>query len=111
MALINLSNEKWIKIEFNTQETATISMYHNDKFLFSKDIHGKFKNGYFYLQPKVYVIPFIPLIFGYNFQRTRIGKTTDEGLLIDYKVNRWGFALIAGSQESGNASSIYAKKK
>lgn len=103
--------EKWIKIEFNSKKHATISLYQNDKFVFSKNIHGKFKNGYFYLRPKVYVIPLIPLVFGYNFERTRIGKTTDDDLVIDYTVNRWGFALVAGSADIGASSTIYKKKQ
>jgi hypothetical protein len=102
--------EKWIKIEFQSKKQATISMYHNDNFVFSKNIHGKFKNGYFYLRAKVYIIPFFPLFFVYNFERTRIGKTTDDNLIIDYKVNRWGFALIAGGEDKGVASSIYKNK-
>ncbi len=101
---------KWIKIEFQSVKQATISMYHNDNFIFSKNIHGKFKNGYFYLRPKVYAFPLVPLVFGYNFERTRIGKTADDNLIIDYTVNRWGFALFAGSADKGTATSIYRKK-
>ena len=85
-------------------------MYHNDKFVFSKNIRGKFRNGYFYRRPKVYVMPLIPLLFGYNFERTRIGITTNEDLIIDYTINMWGFALVAGSAEKGATSSIYKKK-
>jgi len=103
--------EKWVKIEFNSRKIATVSMYHNDKFIFSKNIHGKFKNGYFYLRPKVYIIPFFPLIFAYCFERVRIGKTKDDYLAIDYRTNNGGFALIAGGSERGSASSIYEKKK
>jgi hypothetical protein len=103
--------EKWIKIEFNSKKQATISMYHNDKLVFSKKIHGKFKNGYFYLRPKMYVIPLFPLVFGYNFERARMGKTTDDDLVIDYTVNMWGFAVFAGSADKGATSSIYKKKK
>ena len=99
--------EKWIKIDFNSKKRATISMYHNDKFVFSKNIRGKFKNGYFYLRPKIYVIPIFPLVFGYNFERTRMGKTTDGDLIMDYTVNMWGFALFAGSADKGATSSIY----
>lgn len=103
-------NEKFIKIEFQSMKQATISMYHNDKFVFSKKIHGKFKNGYFYLRPKAYVLPFIPLIFGYNFERARLGKTIENNLVIDYTVNKWGFALVAGSADKGVATTIYKKR-
>lgn len=103
-------NEKYIKIEFQSKKQATISMFHNDKFVFSKRIHGKFKNGYFYLRPKAYVLPFIPLIFGYNFERARLGKAIDNNLVIDYKLNRWGFALVAGSADKGVATTIYKNR-
>ena len=101
--------EKFIKIEFNSKKQATISMFHNDKCIFSKNIHGKFKNGYFYLRPKIYVIPLIPLVFGYNFERSRIGKTLYDDLIIDFTVNSWRGALMAGSPavERGTTSSIY----
>ncbi len=104
------AKEKWIKIEFQSRKQATISMYHNHEFVFSKKIQGKFKNGFFYLRPKVYILPLIPLIFGYNFERARIGKTIDNNLIIDYSVNRWGFVLVAGSADKGSTSSIYKKK-
>jgi len=104
-------NEKWIKIELNSVKKATISMYHNEKFIYSKNIHGKFKNGYFYLRPKIYVIPLFPLVFVQNFERARLGKTIDDDLIIDYTVNRCGFALVAGSSDKGATSSIYKKKK
>jgi hypothetical protein len=104
------SNEKWVKIEFLSNKKAILSMYHKDKFVFSKTIHGKFKNGYFYLRPKMYVIPLIPIVFGYSFQRARIGLS-GEDLLIDYSVNMWGFALFGGSSDKGYTSSVYRKKK
>lgn len=103
--------EKWIKIEFNSKKTATVSMYHNKRFVFSKSIHGKFKNGCFYLRPKIWVIPLVPLVFGYNFERARLGKTINDDLIIDYRVNRWGFALVGGSADKGFASSIHGKEK
>jgi len=102
--------EKWIKIEFQSKNKAIISMYNKDKFVFAKQIHGKFKNGYFYLRPKVVVIPLIPLIFGYSFQRARIGKTNDDNLIIDCTLNRWWFALFAGFADKWFASSIYKSK-
>lgn len=102
--------EKWIKIEFQSNKSATVSMYHNEDYVFSKKIHGKFKNGYFYLRPKIYILPFLPLVFGYNFERARIGQTTDKDLIIDYTVKRWGFAIAAGSADKGATSTIYKRK-
>lgn len=103
-------NEKWIKIDFQSKKRAIISMYQNDKFLFSKIIHGKIKNGYFYLRPKSYVLPFVPLLFGYNFERARLGITGENNLIIDYSVNQWGVFFITGGYEKGSATSIFKRK-
>jgi hypothetical protein len=102
--------EKWIKIEFLSARQARISFYHNDRFVFSGNIHGKFKYGYFYLRPKMYVVPLIPLVFGYHFERTRIGKTRDDRLLIDHSINRWLFALVSGSKDNGVVTTIFKKR-
>lgn len=104
------AHEKWIEIKFKSKKQAVVSMYHNDKFIFSKKIRGKFKNGYFYLRPKVYVIPIFPIVFGYHFERTRIGLTTNRNLIIDHTINMSGFAVLAGSSEKGATSSIYKRK-
>lgn len=100
--------EKWVKMEFNTAKKATISLFHNDTFLFAKKIHGKMKDGYFYTRPKIFILPFI-VVFGYNFQRTRIG-ISGENLIVDYSVNRWGYVIIAGSSDKGYVSSVYKSK-
>lgn len=102
-------NEKWITIEFVSKNKAIISLYHNERFVFSKKIHGRFKKDYFYLRPKIWVMPLIPLVFGYDFERARLGKSGDY-LTIDYRINMWGFVIAAGSSEKGYASSIYKKK-
>jgi hypothetical protein len=103
------SKEKWIKLDFQSKNLAIVSMYHNNNFLFSKKIRGKFKNGYFYVRPKNFVVPLIPLVFGYNFERARMGISVDH-LIIDYRVNRWGVALVAGSADKGYVSSLFKKK-
>lgn len=95
-----------VTIEFQTLKRATVSLYHNDMFIFSKDIKGKFKNGYFYLRPKIVILPLVPLLVGYRFERARIGKLSDM-LVIDYTINRWAFGLVAGSSDQGTSSSIY----
>ena len=101
--------EKWIKIEFTSRKKATISMFYNEKFIFSKNIHGKSKKGYFYLRPKVIILPLFPLFFGYSFERTRIGKSGDS-LIIDSSENTWIVAFISGVIHRGYTSSIYNKR-
>jgi hypothetical protein len=102
--------EKWVSFEFISDKKANVSLYQNDSFIFSKEIHGKFKDGYFYLRPKWYIIPLVPFVFGYSFERARIGKS-GTSLLIDYSVNMWGFAVFAGSSDKGYSSSVFEQKQ
>lgn len=99
-----------VTIKFQTPKRATVSLYHNERFIFSKNIRGKFKNGYFYIRPKILIVPLIPLVFGYHFERARIGKLNNK-LVIDYTISRWAFALVAGSSDKGISSSIYKPLK
>ncbi len=103
------SKEQWVKIALRSKKRLTLSLYHNDRFIFSKIVHGKFKNGYFYVRPKVFIYPFVPLVFGYNFERARMSISGND-LILDYSVNRWGFAIAAGSSDVGHVSSIYRRR-
>jgi len=98
-----------VKIEFESSKKAIVSMYQNDQLLFSKSIRGKFKNGYFYLRPKFFIIPLFPLIYGHHFERTRIGKTGNN-LTIDYNINTFFIMVMGGGFDKGYASSIYRHK-
>lgn len=103
------SEDKLLKLEFLTKRKAFVSLYENETLLFSKKIRGKVKGNFFYLRPKAFVLPFVPLLFGYHFERARIGKSGDN-LIIDYSINSWGFALIAGSSDKGYTSTVYKRR-
>lgn len=103
-----LPEEKWIKIEFTSARKASVSFYRNDTLVNDKKIRGKMKDGYFYIRPKGFVAPLV-IVFGYHFQRTRLGRS-GEYLLVDYSINNWGFALIGGSSIKGFASAAYKPK-
>lgn len=108
-SLDTLQEDEWVSMEFISSKRAIVSLHHNETFIFSKKIHGKFRKGYFYIRPKVFILPLIPLAFGYNFERARIGRS-DRDLIMDYSVNRWGFVLVAGSSDRGHVSSAYKSK-
>lgn len=104
------AEETWTSIEFYSKKRANIRLYHNDKVVCAKKIRGRFKNGYFYLRPKILILPLIPLFFGYSFERTRIGKSGDY-LIIDSSGNTWMIAFISGAMNRGHTSASFEKQK
>jgi len=95
-----------VEIKFTSNKSATVNAYQNGTILFTKDIQGKFKNGYFYVRPKIFIIPFFPILYWHNFERVRIGKVGNN-IIVDHTLKSWGFALFAGGSDNGNSTSIY----
>lgn len=108
----NKASEKGITVEikFTSNKKATVNTYQNGTILFTKNIHGKFKNGYFYVRPKIFIIPFFPILYWHNFERVRIGKIQDD-IIVDHTLKSWGFAFIAGGSDNGLSTSIYKRRK
>ena len=71
-------------------------------------IRGKFASGYFYGRQKIFLLPFIPLLWGYRFERFRIGRS-GEHLIINFRTNQWAFGLFFGYSENGTFSGLYRK--
>lgn len=101
--------ELYVDMKFISEKRLIVAAYQNDRFIFSKVIKGKYRNGYFYLRPKNFVIPFVPLAFGYYFKKVRIGQC-GQRLVMDYRLNNWGFFLVAGSSDKISTTSLYSKK-
>lgn len=99
-----------VKIEFFSKNTAHVSTCENGQILDTKKLRGGFKNGYFYVRPKWYFIPFFPANFGYNFKRVRIGKIDDD-IIVDQTVKIWGKAHMVTISDSGRITSIYRSVK
>lgn len=99
-----------VKIEFISKRQANVSAFHNEQIFLSKKIRGKFKNGYFYLKPKVLLIPFFPILYVHNFERVRIGKVEND-IAVDHTIKMWGLAFSAGGSDSGHSTSIYKIEK
>ena len=95
-------------MKFLSHKRATVTAYQNGAVLFSKSIRGRFKNGYFYAKPKMFIIPFFPIFYAHNFKRVRIGKIGSD-LVIDHTLKSWGFALMAGGSDRGRSTSIYKR--
>jgi hypothetical protein len=102
------NKETTVEINFISNKKATISAYQNGAFLFTKTIRGKFKKNYFYVRPKVFIIPFFPVFYWHNFERVRIGKIGND-IILDHTLNSWAFVLIAGGSDSGFSTSIYKR--
>jgi hypothetical protein len=103
-------NDVTVKFEFISKRQANVSACKNGQIFLSKKIRGKFKNGYFYVKPKVFLIPFFPVFYVHNFERVRIGKVEND-IVVDHTIKMWGFALFAGGSDSGRSTSIYKTEK
>lgn len=109
--ITNLPNQAYeedvsVKIEFISAKRAIVNAYQHDQLFFTRKIRGKFKGQYFHVRPKVIFAPLIPILYVHHFQRVRIGKLSD-GIIVDYSIRMWGFALLAGGDENGRSTAIY----
>jgi hypothetical protein len=102
------SKEITVEINFVSNKKASVRAYQNETMLFTKSIRGKFKKGYFYVRPKIFIIPFFPVYYWHNFERARIG-IIENSIVIDHYSKSWGFALIAGGSEYGHSTVIYKR--
>lgn len=107
---LRTSEKGWIQIDFTSPSSAVIRYYRGNQFIFSEEIFGKMKKGYFYRRPRWYFAPFIPLFFAYNNELVRIGKS-GEHLVVDYYLNSWGMILIAGGSIKNRSKAVYTRKK
>lgn len=100
-----------VQLNFESKKLCLISVTKDNQELFSKKLRGRFKKGYFYLRPRFYLVPFFPVLYVHNFERTRIGLTVENHLVVDYSKKMWGFALIAGGSTNGRTTSLHNEKK
>ena len=101
-------HESLVDIEFVSQKLATVKVYRNDSLILTKKLRGKFKNGYFYVNPKMHVIPFFPLYYVHNFERVRLAKYKED-IIVDHTKMLWGFAFMGGGSDYGRSTSIYSR--
>jgi len=99
-----------VEIKFTSNKNATVNAYQNGTILFTKNVHGKVKKGYFYVRPKIFIIPFFPVFYWHNFEKVRIGKIGND-IIVDHTLRSWGFALFAGGEDTGRSTSIYKALK
>lgn len=102
------SKETTVEISFVSNKKATIRAYQNETILLTKNIRGKFKKGYFYVRPKIFIVPFFPVFYWHNFESARIGIIGND-IVIDHTLKSWGFVLIEGGSERGLSTSIYKR--
>jgi hypothetical protein len=99
-----------VKLECKTPGKIFLSLYEKDSLISNRVIRGRIKDGFFYRKPHLVLIPLIPVgIFSYDTYRYRIGIIND-GLVIDYKWNFWGFAILAGGTGKGQTSTTFKKQ-
>lgn len=98
-----------VEVEFVTSEKAIFRLYQGDSLVDKRKVKGKFKDGYFYARPSFVVMPLVPVLFGHNTHRMRIGKA-DDVLVVDYKWNIWMSFLLSGKSEKGQSSLVFNKQ-
>lgn len=99
-----------VKLEFKTPRQIQLFLYEKDSLIRKRVIRGRIKDGFFYRKPHIILIPLIPIgVFFYDTYRYRIGMI-NNGLVIDYNWNYWGFAWLAGGTGKGQTSTIFEKK-
>jgi hypothetical protein len=99
-----------VRLEFKTHRKILLSLFEKDSLISNRVIRGRIKDGFFYRKPHFVLIPLIPIaVFSYDTYGYRIGLVKD-GLVIDYKWNYWGFALLAGGTGKGQTSTTFKKQ-
>lgn len=98
-----------VDIEFLSAKKAVFKLYEGDSLIDEKIVRGKFKDGYFYKRPFFVALPLVPVLFGYNTHRLRIGKA-ENVVVVDYKWNIWMFLMVAGQSEKGTSSQIFSEQ-
>lgn len=95
-----------MKFEFISKNKAIVSAYQNGEAIFTKNLRGRIKKNYFYVRPRLFFVPFFPVVYVHDFERVRIGKIEND-IIVDHTIKMWGFALFAGGSDSGLTTSIY----
>lgn len=99
-----------VAIKLLSKNKILITLINEKEDIVNLTLRGRIKNGHFYSRTKGFVVPFIPILFGYRFERFRIGLIKNNNLSVDFRLNHWAFALIAGTTEKGSCSAIYEKE-
>ena len=84
-------------------------LYEGGKLINQKILKGKIKEGYFYGRPFFILIPFIPIVWGYDTHRFRIGLM-DTTLIVDRKTNYWIMTLFGENYKKEQLSLTFDRK-
>jgi hypothetical protein len=101
--------EQCVTLDFVSKKRAIAKLWDKSELKRTKKIRGRIKEGYFYRRPYFVAVPLIPVLFGYNTYRYRIG-ISDESIVVDYKWNHWFFIIAAGGFGNGKSNSIYQRQ-
>lgn len=86
-----------VKLEFKNRRSVRVDLIDQNGFVVkNKTVHGKLRDGYFYIRRKFMIFPFFPILYGYLNKKSRFCLDGDS-LHIDFSRNLWIFALMAGA--------------
>ena len=103
---IKENKKEHVNLEFINKKRLRMKLYRSDSLISEKIIKGKLKRGYFYSRQKKGIYPFVPLIFGYDFGRFRIGIKKNN-IIMDFYENTWVAGFMVGQSSKGNYSGIF----
>ncbi len=99
--------EQKVILDFVSNRRAVAKLYYQDELIKEKKLKGHIKHGYFYYRGSFILIPFFPVFYKRDHQRSRLGLNTKNELVIDNAWNYWMFALFAGDYSKGQRSSEF----
>ncbi len=96
-----------VKIDRNAEGMLRFQLMSNDSAISETIVKGKFKDdNCYYSRRKFYIIPFIPLYFGFSNTQERFYRLGDT-LVIDKTFNRMGAVILFASGDAGNYYWLY----
>ena len=98
-----------VKLECLSQRRLKLTLIDSGKVVREKTIRGNIKHGYFYKKRHLIVYPIVPLCFGYNTYRYRLGLSEGD-LIVDRVFSYWGFFLVAGGSGKGLVTTRHHKQ-
>jgi hypothetical protein len=89
----NDSSQYQVALEYRDAQHLKITLLQTDSTLFSSLIKGHTKGAYFYLRRRVFILPFVPLLFKYSNDLKRV-SFVDDSLILDKSYYEMGGCIL-----------------
>ena len=100
----------FVKIDIIDTKSLKIMFLRNDEKIGEKQIKGKFRDdNCFYTRRKFYIIPILPILWGYSNEQKRIYRV-DDLLAIETTYNYGGVFIIMAGGDKSNRVRLFERK-